>query len=71
MKKNSLFAAVMLAGLCAGAQQSSQPKSNEQPAQPQSASRPTQPLTDNAAQPPADKGPGALPSHSKQIRHGR
>jgi len=58
--KKSLFVAVMLAALCAGAQ-SSQPKSNDQPPQPQSALQPAQPKSDNTA-PPADKD--ALPSNT-------
>jgi cytoskeletal protein RodZ len=55
MKKSSLFVAVLLAALCAKAQQSSQPKSNDQPTQAQSASQSAQPQSDNAAQPQADK----------------
>jgi hypothetical protein len=43
----------MLAALYAGAQQLSQPKSNDQPTQPQSALQPAQPKSDNTAQPPA------------------
>jgi len=53
--KNSLFAPVLLAALCAGAQQPSQPKSNDQTVQPQAASQPAQPQSDSALQPPADK----------------
>lgn len=53
--KNSLFAAFMLVALCAGAQQSSQSKSNEQPAQPQSAAPKTEPQVSTAEQPQAGK----------------
>jgi hypothetical protein len=61
--KQRLFLAVMLAGLCATAQQASQPKTNDQPAPTQADQNATQTQSDkNAAQPqpeqaaqPADK----------------
>jgi hypothetical protein len=61
--KQRLFLAVMLAGLCATAQQASQPKTNDQPAPAQADQNATQTQSDkNAAQPqpeqaaqPADK----------------
>jgi hypothetical protein len=58
--KKSLFVAVVSAAICAGAQQSSQPKSNDQAVRPQPAAQPAQPQSDNAAQP--QTGKNAQPS---------
>jgi hypothetical protein len=53
--KQRLFLAVMLAGLCATAQQPSQPKTNDQPAPTQENQNATQP-DKNAAQPQPEQG---------------
>jgi len=52
--KNVLFVLVILAALCAGAQQSSQPKSNDQPAQTQSAAPKPESQANTTAQPQAE-----------------